>query len=293
MDNLMKLWRPAKAGMKTEQLVKKVVSYGLIVLLLLVILIPLVWVISISFQTGDQLRIRIPIQWIPNPVTLQNYIDGFNAEPWLFYLRNNLIWGAGSLVGLLISTTLVAYAFARMNFRGKNFLFMINILLMLLPDQVTMVPKFIMFARLGWIGTFLPVIVPAFFAYAPSHTFMLTQFFRTIPRDLSEAARIDGASEFQILWHIILPLSKPIMAVVVVFHLTWIWSDYLTPLIYLSSPKTEPIVLGLQDFIGIRGQIGWGPLMAMSFLTAIPVVVLYFFVQRYFAESFVLSGMKG
>ena len=279
--------------MRLERYAKTTLTYFFILIFLIVIMAPLAWVISISFQTNDQLRIRIPIQWIPNPFTFQNFIDGYNAQPWLFYLRNNLIWGVGSTVGLLISTTLVAYAFARMNFRGKSLLIFINILLMLLPDQVTMVPKFIMFARLGWIGTFLPVIVPAFFAYAPTHTFMLTQFFRSIPKELSEAARIDGANEFQILWHIILPLSKPILAVVVVFHTTWVWSDYLTPLIYLSTPNTMPIVLGLQEFIGVRGQIGWGPLMSMSFLTALPVIVLYFYAQRYFAQSFMLSGLKG
>jgi multiple sugar transport system permease protein len=280
-------------GMREQAILKKMFLYLVIFCLLTVALLPFIWVASMSLQTREQMRIRIPIQWIPNPITIQNYIDGWKAQPWLYYFRNNLIWGLGSTTGLVLSTTLVAYAFARMKFRGRSFLILLNICLMLLPDQVTMVPRFIIYSWLGWVGTFKPVIIPAFLAYAPSHTFMLTQFFKTIPNELSEAARIDGASELTILRTIILPLSKPILVVMIAFHLTWVWNDYLTPLLYLKDKQYMVIVLGLQQFIGVRGQVGWGPLMAMSLALAIPVIALYFYIQKYVTQAFVLSGMKG
>jgi multiple sugar transport system permease protein len=280
-------------GMRRRRQLKHTLVYLLITLFLAVALMPLAWVISTSLQSLDQLRVTYPIQWIPKPLFFANYPDGWHQQPWLLYLRNTLIVALGSATGELVSTIPVSYAFARMKFRGRAFLTLVNISLMLLPGQVTMVPTFILFSRLGWIGTFKPVIIPFWFGFSAWSIFLLTQFFRTIPEDLSDAARIDGADEFTIMTKVILPLCKPILAVLVVFHITWVWNDYLTAIIYLKDTAHRPLVLGLQWFIGQHGEVGWGPLMAMSVLIALPIVPLYFFVQRYITGAFVTSGLKG
>jgi multiple sugar transport system permease protein len=289
-DTLRLVFGPS---MRRNQAAKFTVVYILLFGFLVVAIVPLIWVLSTSFKTSDQLRISYPIQWIPNPVYYQNYLNGWAAEPWLLYLRNTLIYAVGSTIGLLVSTIPVSYAFARMKFPGRDVLMFINISLMLLPGQVTMVPVFVLFSWLGWIGSFKPVIVPWFFAVSAWEVFVLRQFFRSIPTELSDAALIDGANDFDIMTKIILPLSKPAIAVITVLQITFVWNDFLTSTIYLRDSQHMPLVLGLNSFIGYHGNVNWGEWMAMAALVALPMIGLYFFGQKYISQAFILSGVKG
>jgi multiple sugar transport system permease protein len=260
---------------------------------LAIALLPLAWMVSVALQTEDQIRISIPVQWIPNPVTWENFQTGWAAQNWPRYYANTLFFALGSSIGLVISSTLAGYAFARLRFPGREALMLLNISLMLLPGQVTMIPRFIMWAKLDLVGTWWPVMIPFFLAGAPFYVFLMRQFLRGIPMELSDAARIDGCNEFGVFWRIIVPLVKPAIAVMVAGHITWAWNDLLLSLIYLKDEQHRQLILALQGFIEVRGQVGWGPLMAMSTAVALPVIVVYFFVQRYFVQTFTLSGLKG
>lgn len=269
-------------------------AYVCIAIYLGVALLPMAWMISTALQTEDQIRISIPIQWIPNPATLENFRKGWEADPnWLLYYRNTLFWALGSSVGLVLSSSIVGYAFARMRFPGRETLMLLNIALMLLPGQVTMVPTFLIWARLDLVGTWWPVMVPFYLAGSPYYVFLMRQFLRSIPMELSDAARIDGCNEFGIFARIVLPLTKPAIAVMVSGHVTWVWNALLQSLIYLKDNEHRQLILALQAFIGEQGRVGWGPLMAMSVAVGLPVVVVYFFLQREFVQAFMLSGVKG
>jgi len=274
-------------------MIRHTVVYLLIALMLIIALMPLAWMIGTSFKTLDQMRVTIPIQWIPNPVTFENYAKGWQARDWMLYLRNTLFLAVLVTVPSLLSCTLAAYAFARMKFPGREALMLVNISLMLIPGQVTLVPRYVIMARLGWVGTWLPAFVPALLAINPGTIFVLRQFFRAIPEELSDAARIDGCGELGIFWRIVLPLSKPIVALQVVGLVSWAWNDLLFPLLYLKDKSMHTLTLAMQGFVGIRGDTRWGAMMAMSVLMSLPMMALSFYGQRYFTESFTLSGIKG
>ena len=280
-------------GMRASRYIQHSIAYVLIALFLIMSLMPLGWMFSAAFKTLEQMRITVPIQWIPNPITLQNFIDGWGARDWLLSLRNTLILAVYVGVPTMASCTLAAYAFARMKFRGSEALMLLNISLMLIPDQVTLVPRFVMMARMGWVGTWLPAIIPSMLAINPAMVFVLRQFFRAIPNDLSDAARIDGCNDLGIFWRIVVPLSKPILALQVVFIISWAWNDLLFSLLYLKDRSMQTLTLAMQGFIGTRGDTRWGPMMAMSVLMSLPMMVLSYYGQRYFTEGFTLSGIKG
>ena len=285
--------RGFRLGMKASRILSTILAYLLLFFFLGISLLPMAWMLSTALQTPDQIRISIPVQWIPRPVTLQNFVTGWNFQPWMLYFRNTLWFAGTSALGLVLSSTVVGYAFGRMKFPGREALMFLNISLMLLPGQVTMIPRFIMFAKMELVGTYWPVVLPFFFATAPYYVFLMRQFFRTIPMELSDAARIDGCNEFGIFWRVVLPLTKPAIAVMVAGHVSWAWNALLISLIYLKDNDHRQLILALRSFIGEYGRVGWGPLMAMSLVVAMPVVVLYFILQRYFAQAFVLSGLKG
>ncbi len=180
-----------------------------------------------------------------------------------------------------------------MKFPGSEALMLLNISLMLIPDQVTLVPRFVMMARWGWVGTWLPAIIPSMLAINAGMIFVLRQFFRAIPNDLSDAARIDGCHDLGIFWRIILPLSKPILALQIVLITSWAWNDLLFSLLYLKSETMQTLTLAMQGFIGIRGDTAWGAMMAMSVLMSLPMMALSYYGQRYFTEGFTMSGIKG
>jgi multiple sugar transport system permease protein len=205
-------------------------------------------------------------------------------------LRNTLVITALTITGQAFSCSLVAFGFARLRFPGREVLFLVLLSTMMLPVMVTEIPKFILFRHFGWIDTFYPLVVPAFFG-TPFFIFLLRQFFKGIPYDLDEAARIDGCSSFRIFWQIMLPLCKPVLAVVVIFSFIWTWNDFWGPLVYLRTADKKTLALGLQIFQGVY-QTDYHYLMAASLVVLLPVLVTYVFCQRYFTQGIVMSGLK-
>jgi ABC-type glycerol-3-phosphate transport system permease component len=258
---------------------------------------PLFWTVSSALKDDSQIYTVPPI-WIPNPMHWNNFIDG-----WTRYDFNRAAFNSIFLYSLpvtfftLVSCTLVAYGFSRIKWRGREALFWVCIATMMLPWQVTMVPLFITYKNLGWINTYLPLVVPSLFGNA-FFIFMLRQFFMTIPEELSDAARIDGSSELGILWRIIVPLSTPALAVVALFRFLGSWNDYLGPLIYLNQEQLYPIALGIERLRRTATGMGntamaYPHLMAVSTLVALPIIIIFFVAQRTFVEGISTTGLKG
>ncbi len=251
--------------------------------------IPLAWTISSSLKPAGDIYL-FPPKWIPNPIRWENYAEAVTAIPFFRYLLNTSIITLLSVAGKVISVTLVAYAFARLEWWGRDVFFIIMLATMMLPPHVTLIPQFILFKQLGWIDTFLPLIVPQFFG-GPYLTFLARQFFLTIPRDLDDAARIDGCSSFGVFWRIILPMSTPVVAMIVVFTFNGQWNEFLNALIYLQNTRNFTLALGLRMFQG-EAAASWHLLMAASLLTMLPVLVLFFTAQKYFMQGVVFTGVK-
>jgi len=277
--------------MKRNKLYRKITVYAALALVSLVLILPFLWIISTSLK-GDEDIFTTPPQWIPTDLRWENYSDVFERMPYLIYFRNSVFVTVMTIVGVVISSSLVAYAFACLRWPGRNALFIFVLATMMLPMQVTMIPMFVLFKELGWLNTYKPLIVPAFFGGGAFNIFLLRQFFLTIPKELFEAARIDGCSEFRIYWNIVLPLAKPALATVAILTFMFSWNDFLGPLIYLSDQLKGTLALGLALFVG-QHQTEWGMLMAASVLMMLPMVLIFFFFQRYFIKGFVMSGIKG
>ncbi|MEO8391756.1 MAG: carbohydrate ABC transporter permease, partial [Chloroflexota bacterium] len=214
---------------------------------------PFLWLISSSLKEPAKIWL-FPPQWIPNPIRWANYTEALNAAPFARYTFNTMIIVVGNEIGTLLTCSLAAYGFAKLRFRGRELVFTLLLSTIMLPWMVTMIPKYIMFRYLGWLDSFLPLIVPSWFAAGPSsvfYIFLLRQFFRTIPKDFIDAARIDGAHEFAIFWRIMIPLVKPALTVVAIFTFLYHWNDFLAPLIYLTSPQNYTISVGLAAFKGL------------------------------------------
>jgi ABC-type glycerol-3-phosphate transport system permease component len=259
--------------------------------LTILFLFPWYWMITTSLKTPDQI-LQFPPQWIPNPITFQAYPEALVGAKMLLYGRNTLFLCVINVIGAVLSNSLVAYGFARIRWPGRDVVFLGVLATLMLPYQVSMVPLYIIYNKLGWINTYLPLTVPTYFA-SPFFIFMLRQFFRTIPDDLTEAARIDGAGELRILWSIFIPLVKPGLAVVALFEFIGNWNSFLGPLIYLTDEKLWTITLGIQ---GLRMQYGlsnYATIMAAVFIALLPIVILFFFAQRTFIEGIALTGLKG
>jgi multiple sugar transport system permease protein len=278
--------RPAPAGALVASAALHAVVVGLAVLFAL----PFAWMLTTSLKAEWQV-FSVPPVWIPDPVLLENYPSALLTMNFPLYLKNTLVIACGSVVGVLVSCTMTAYGFARVRWPGRDWLFGLCVASMMIPFQVTMVPLFVTFSLLGWVGTPLPLIVPAFFG-VPYYIFLLRQFFRTIPQELSEAAVIDGCSELGVFWRVVLPLTTPALAVVALFQFIHAWSDYLGPLIYLNRQAQYTIALGLALF-NSQNNYQFALLMAASAVTIAPVVVLFFLTQRTFIEGISLTGIKG
>lgn len=253
-------------------------------------LMPFFWMLSTSLKTDAQLYAYPPV-WIPNPLNWANYPDAVTYITFFLYLRNTLFIAVSATIGVLISSSLVAYSLARIPWPGRNLLFIFTVATLMLPFQVTLIPLFIVFKNFGWVGDFRPLIVPHFFGGA-LYIFLLRQFFMSIPMELSEAARIDGASELRIYWSVILPLAKPALATVAIFEFIARWRDYLGPLIYLNEQKLYTLSLGLYEYSSQYGR-EWGLLMAASVLITLPIILLFFFLQKTFVQGITLTGIKG
>jgi len=279
----------AKPGTKRYYLEKSIVHLILLGFGFFFFL-PFYWVVASSLKTQPQL-FKLPPVWIPNPVVWANYPDALRYIPFFDYLKNTVYYCTLTVIGALISNSLVAYSFSRVHWFGRDFVFVIVLSTMMIPFQVVMIPLFIIFRRLGWLNTFRPLIIPAFFG-SPFFIFLLRQFFLTIPYELSDAAKIDGAGDFTIYWRVILPLSKPALATVALFEFLYRWNDFLGPLIYLRDDSMFTLALGLRSFMTLHGA-KWALLMAASAVTTLPVLILFFFAQRTFIEGIALTGMKG
>lgn len=264
--------------------------YGLLVALSVIFLAPFVWLVSTSLKPDEQI-LQYPPQWIPHPVQWRNYSDGLTEIPFGLYLRNTLIICMANVLGTVWSSSMVAYGLSRIPWRGREILFYVIVGTMLLPPQVTMVPVFSIFKNLGWLDTYLPLTFPSFLGGA-FNVFLLRQFFRSIPKELTDAARMDGASEWDNYRYVVLPLAKPALWTVGLFAFIGSWNDYLGPLIYLFDDRKYTLSLGLASF---RSQYGaeWGQMMAVSTVITLPLIVLFFFTQRTFVKGITMTGIKG
>lgn len=267
-----------------------ILHYLVMILVAGVMLAPFVWLVLSSLKTADQV-FTTPPTWIPRPVQWSNYTDAFKSMPVLLYTRNTLLITLLCIIGYLTSGSLVAYAFSRMRWPGRDVFFFILLATMMLPAQVTIIPLFVIFRKLHWINTYYPLVVPSYLTGWPFFVFLLRQFFLAIPNDLSDAARVDGAGHFGTYWRILLPLSKPALATVAIFAFLLHWNDFFGPLIYLTEDAKSTLALGLAVYAG-KHPSEWSILMAVSIVMLIPTVLVFFFCQRYFVEGITLTGMK-
>ncbi len=266
------------------------VAYAMLIAGSLMFILPLIFALSSSFKTNGQIM-EIPPRWIPNPFHWQNYPEALTYIPFAKYTLNTLIIAAGAITGNLLSCTIIAYGFARLKAPGKNFFFILMLSTMMLVEPVRIIPIYIIFSKLGWVNSFLPMIVPAFFG-SPFYIFLLRQFFMGIPRELEDAAFIDGANRLQILWRIILPNAKPALAAVAIFNFQGVWNDFLYPLVFLHNQNNYTIALGL-SFFRSTYSVQWGYLMAASVVALLPMVIIFFLAQKTFIEGISFSGIKG
>ncbi|MCC6728111.1 MAG: carbohydrate ABC transporter permease [Chthonomonadales bacterium] len=252
--------------------------------------LPFYWLVSTAVKPDSQI-FQMPPVWVPHPVLWENYPKALRYIPFAIYTWNTVKISVLNVVGTLLSCSLVAYSLAKVRWKGREWVFVSLIATMILPGQVTMVPTFAIFKWLHWIGTSLPLIVPAFFGTA-FNIFLLRQFFMTIPVELSDAARIDGCGDLAIYWRIILPLSKPALATVGLFTFIAAWNDFLGPLLYLNDERSYTLSLGLQRFVSQHGA-EWAMLMAASTVMTVPIIVIFFLAQRTFIQGITLTGIKG
>jgi len=277
---------------RKREIYLKLIAYIFLIALSGIFAFPLFWMISTSLKPETQVFV-FPPQLIPRPVIWENYIKVLPLMRFRITLLNTLLIVAGNVAGSLFSSSLVAYSFARLRWPGRDLFFVILLSTMMIPYIVTMIPIFVVFNRLGWVNTFKPLIVPSFFG-SPFYIFLARQFFRTIPNDLSDAAKIDGCSEFGIYLNIILPLCKPILAVIGIFSFMGAWNDFLGPLIYLNNEDKWPLSLMLYAMRSAQAwQLSWPLLMAGSTIMTLPVIIIFFFTQKTFIQSITLTGIKG
>jgi multiple sugar transport system permease protein len=255
-----------------------------------VFLFPLLWMIGTSLKEVTE-AMRSPPTWIPEKIRWQNYVEVTRVIPFWTYAGNTVMLCLLNVAGTVFSSACVAYGFSRIKWPGRDRYFALTLATMMIPFPVLMVPLYALFKSLGWIGTFKPLWVPAFFG-AAYNIFLLRQFFLTIPRDLSEAAIVDGCGEFRIFWQMILPLSRPALMVVGLFCFMAVWNDFLGPLIYLTDTSQFTLALGLQQFQNRHGGTDINLVMAAATLMIAPIIVLFFFTQKTFIEGISLTGLK-
>ena len=284
---------PATSGGRTraERTRRLFIHLGLIAFGLLM-LYPLLWMLSSSFKPTEEI-FRAP-GLIPDTFTPGNYTEGWTALqfPFHHYLLNSAIVVAGAIIGNLIGCSMAAYAFARLEFRGKRLFFAVMLATIMLPIHVVIVPQYILFSELGWINTFLPLIVPKLLATDGFFIFLMVQFIRGLPRDLDEAARIDGCGHVRIFCQLILPLSMPALATTAIFTFIWTWNDFFSQLIFLTSPDMYTVPVALRTFVDSTSQTSWGPLFAMSVVALGPVFGFFLAGQRYLVKGIATTGIK-
>ena len=278
-----------KKKKSTSAIVRKVLLYVLLIIIGIIMVVPFLWMISTSLKEQYD-TVKIPPVWIPNPPRWQNYVDLFTQQPMLQFMLNTIKIVFFVVLGQLFFSSLAAYSFARIKFKGRTVMFFFYIATLMVPGQVTMIPTYLMFAKVGLVDNHIVLILPAFFS--AFGVFLLRQFFMSLPKELEEAAEIDGCNPFTTYYRIMLPLIVPAMLTLGVFTLMNTWNDYMGPLIYLTTPGKYTMTLGIAYFKGVY-TTQWNLVMAGSVLSVIPILVAYLCAQKYFVEGIAFSGVKG
>jgi len=273
--------------------IRSIVLYGILLVLGAAFMAPFAWMLSVSVQDIRGVFAQ-PFRWIPETAAWRNYAEVTSLLPFWRYAGNTVVITVLVLLGTLLSSSLAAFGFSRTRFRGRDTLFAVCLSTMMLPGQVTMIPLYMLFASLGWVDTFLPLVVPAFFG-SPFYIFLLRQFFLTIPKEYDEAAMLDGAGTLRIYWSIVLPLARPALATVALFAFVGTWNDFFGPLIYLNSPDMATLTLGLNmlksQVVG-TGATQWNLLMAGAVLVMLPNMIVFVLAQKYFVKGIAVGGLK-
>jgi multiple sugar transport system permease protein len=277
-------------GYKIGVLLQKGIVYLFLLVFAMGFLLPFFFLLTGSFKTSSEL-FSVSFRWFPKRITLENYVQVFTKIPFFRYLRNTIIIVVLNMVGALISNSLIAYGFSRLRWPGRDKVFMIVIATMILPYQVTLIPLYLMYTKIGWIGTFIPLTLPGFFGNA-FFIFLMRQFLVGIPKELTESARIDGAGEFTIFLRLIMPISKPVLATVAIMSFMNSWKDFLGPLVFLGSDKLYTLSLAASM---LRSNLNpnWELLLALGVVMVLPVLILFFVLQKYFIQGITMSGIKG
>lgn len=281
--------RSARIGLNVREAVSKTVVYLILGAGSIVILMPLAWMISTSLKPLSHV-FRFPPEFIPQRIVWSNYPDALTQLPFDIYFGNTIFIVFWTVLGEVIVSSIVAYAFSRLRWKGRNALFIVVLATMMLPRQVTLIPDFLIFKHLGTIDTFWPLILPSWFGN-PFYIFLLRQYFLTHSRELDQAAVIDGCSRFGVFWRITMPMSKPVLAAVAIFSFQYHWNDFFRPLIFLFSEENYTLALGLRFFQGTYGT-EWNSLMAVSLVVMLPLIIVFFFTQKIFIQGVVFTGYK-
>lgn len=274
---------------KSSAVLRRVLLYIMLILIAVIMVVPFLWMLSTSLKTQYD-AVKIPPVWIPDPPQWENYVKLFTEQPMSQFMLNTIKIVFFVVLGQLFFSSLAAYSFARISFKGRNVVFFFYIATLMVPGQVTMIPTYLMFAKAGLTDNHLALILPAFFS--AFGVFLLRQFFMSLPRELEEAAEIDGCNPFMTYWRIMLPLVVPAMLTLGVFTLMNTWNDYMGPLIYLSSPEKYTMTLGIAYFKGVY-TTQWNLVMAGSIVSVVPILIAYLCAQKYFIEGIAFSGVKG
>ncbi|MDR0959168.1 MAG: carbohydrate ABC transporter permease [Propionibacteriaceae bacterium] len=269
-----------------------VLKHVLLIAASVIMIYPLLWLVSSSFKPNDEIFRNLSL--IPETVTFENYVNGWNdlQFPFSQFLFNSLLLSLGAIVGNLISCSLAAYAFARLRFVGRNIYFAIMLMTIMLPFQVVLVPQFTIFRELGWVNTFLPLLVPKLLATDAFFIFLMVQFIRALPKEIFEAAKIDGAGQLRSYAQITLPLMVPALATATIFTFIWTWGDFFAPLIYLRVPEMFPVSVALKGFIDAQSSSDFGSMFAMSVVSLVPLFIIFLVGQRYLIKGFATTGIK-
>ncbi|MFC7882580.1 carbohydrate ABC transporter permease [Streptomyces sp. NPDC057376] len=284
--------KPAPARQPATGRARRLTKHLVLIVASAVMIYPLLWLLVSSFRPTEVI-FRTPGLWLKDP-TLANYSRGWDAlaSPFGHYLMNSTLVVLGCIIGNVMSCSLAAYAFARLKFRGRNIWFAVMLLSIMLPIHVVIVPQYIVFNHFGWVNTFLPMVLPKFLATDAFFVFLMVQFIRGIPRELDEAARIDGCGHWRIFTRVMLPLMTPAIATTVIFTFIWTWGDFFTPLIYLTAPENFTAPVALRSFMDSTAGSDWGSMFSMSVVSLLPVFLVFLFGQKYLVKGIATTGGK-
>ena len=277
---------------KKAKLAARIVTYFVLIAAAVICLFPFIWMISTSFKPMSDIY-KMPPTLFPENGTVENFVEGWKGANFQLYFKNTAVITFLATVGTVLSSSVVAYGFARFQSRCSKLLFMVLLGTMMLPTQVTLIPQYLLYYKLGMVDTIWPLIIPSWLGGGAFNIFLFIQFFRTLPKELDEAAKIDGANSLQVFTRILLPAVKPVMLAVLVMALVYNWNDFFNPLIYLNSNDKFTIAIGLQFFKGSQGNVHVGQMMSMALVSLLPVLVIFATCQKYFIQGIKMSGLKG